>query len=157
LRKQDVRRDAGLGGAIVVTITPEAGTVKTKEMREVVLHEHLEAMGFWQFVERSRAGYLFLNVTPEGEWAVERRGKWRAAKNRLTEFVRTVITDPNVKPLHGFRHRFKTVGREAGIEDSVLDAICGHAPSSVGGAYGAVSLAAQRRAFERFPRFDLGQ
>jgi site-specific recombinase XerD len=84
LRKQDVRWDVGLGGAIVITITPEAGTVKTKEMREVVLHEHLEAMGFRQFVERSRAGYLFLNVSPEGEWASERRGKWRAAKNRLS-------------------------------------------------------------------------
>jgi hypothetical protein len=45
------------------------------------------------------------------------------------------------------------VGREAGIEDSVLDAICGHASSSVGGAYGGVSIAAQRKAFERFPRF----
>jgi hypothetical protein len=59
--------------------------VKTKEMREVVLHEHLEAMGFWKFVEESRVGYLFLNVSEsEDEW----RGKWRAAKNRLREFAR---------------------------------------------------------------------
>jgi hypothetical protein len=40
------------------------------------------------------------------------------------------------------------------IEDSVLDdALCGHARSSVGGACGSVSIGAQRRAFERFPRF----
>jgi hypothetical protein len=38
----------------------------------------------------------------------------------------------------------------------VLDAICGHAPSSIGGAYGALSLAAQRKVFERFPRFEIG-
>ena len=31
------------------------------------------------------------------------------------------------------------VGREAGIEDNVHNAICGHAPSTVGGAYGGVS------------------
>jgi hypothetical protein len=42
--------------------------VKTKEMREVVLHEHLEALGFWQFIEGSRAGYLFLNANPGGDW-----------------------------------------------------------------------------------------
>jgi hypothetical protein len=58
---------------------------------------------------------------------------------------------------HGWRHTFKTIGREAGIEDSVLDAICGHAPSTVGATYRGVSLAAQRMAFERFPRLDLGQ
>jgi hypothetical protein len=47
--------------------------------------------------------------------------------------------------------------KAGGVEGSVLDAICGHAPRTVGGSYGSVSLAAQRRAFERFPRFDLGQ
>jgi hypothetical protein len=56
---------------------------------------------------------------------------------------------------HGLRHPFKPIGREAGTEDSVLDAICGHAPSSVVGAYGGVSVAAQTRALERFPRFDV--
>ena len=35
----------------------------------------------------------------------------------------------------------------------MLDAICGHAATTVGGAYGGVSIAAQKRAFERFPRF----
>jgi integrase len=67
--------------------------------------------------------------------------------------VRTVVTDPNVKPLHGFRHTFKTRGRDAGIEDSVLDVICGHAPRSVGGAYGSVTLAGQRAGLAKFPRF----
>jgi hypothetical protein len=55
---------------------------------------------------------------------------------------------------HVWRHSFETIGREAGIEDSVLDAICGHAPKSVGGAYGSVTLAAKARAMERFPRFQ---
>jgi integrase len=148
LRKQDVRRDDALG-AIVITITPEAGTVKDKEVREVVLHAHLEELGFWQFVERSKDGYLFLNLA-KGE---DMRGKWRTAKNRLREFARKAIPGKGVSPNHGWRHTFKTIGREVGIEDSVLDAICGHARSSVGRAYGGVSIAAQKRAFERFPRF----
>ena len=50
----------------------------------------------------------------------------------------------NATPISAIR-TFKTVGHQAGIEDSVLDAICGHAPSTVGGAYGGVSIAAQRR------------
>ena len=156
LRRQDVRRDAALG-AVIVTITPEAGTVKTKEVREVVLHEHLEAMGFWQFVEQSgRAGYLFLNANPQDDWAGGRRGKWRAAKNRLSEFARRVVKAEGVDPNHGWRHTFKTKGRDAGIEDSVLDVICGHAPKSVGGAYGSVTLAGQRTALAKFPRFKVG-
>jgi integrase len=129
--------------------------VKTKEMREVVLHEHLEAQGFWQFIERSTAGYLFLNASPDDDWAGERRGKWRAAKNRLSEFARRVVKAEGVDPNHGWRHMFKTIGRDAGIEDSVLDVICGHAPKSVGGAYGSVTLAGQRAALARFPRFGL--
>jgi integrase len=149
LRKQDVRF---ADGDWIITITPEAGTVKDKEAREVVLHPHLVELGFADFVQRSKPGYLFLNAGSGDDI----RGVWRAVKNRLTDFAREVVKDLKVAPNHGWRHTFKTIGREAGIEDSVLDAICGHAPKTVGGAYGGVSIAAQQRAFERFPRFDLG-
>jgi len=148
LRKQDVRCADGVW---IITITPEAGTVKDKEAREVVLHGHLVELGFTEFVERSKAGYLFLNAAIGDDI----RGTWRAVKNRLVDFAREVVTDKMVAPNHGWRHCFKTIGREVGIEDSVLDGICGHAPSSVGGSYGAVSVAAQSRAFAMFPRFEL--
>jgi len=146
LRKQDVR---SVDGAWIITITPEAGTVKDKEAREVVLHAHLAELGFADFAQRSKPGYLFLNVAPRDDI----RGAWRGVKNRLTDFAREVVKDLKVAPNHGWRHTFKTIGRESGIEDSVLDAICGHAPSSVGRSYGGVSIAAQVRAFERFPKF----
>jgi hypothetical protein len=60
-----------------------------------------------------------------------------------------------VAPDHGWQHTFKTVGREAGIEDNVLDAICGHAPKSIGGAYGSGTQAAKARAMAMFPRFKV--
>lgn len=148
LRKQDLRRE---GDGWVITITPEAGRVKDKEVREVVLHAHLVELGFPAFVEAAPAGHLFLN-SKAGE---DSRGVWRSVKNRVTEFVREVVTDPAVRPNHGWRHLFKTRGREAGIEDSVLDAICGHRPPSVGAGYGEVTLRAQREAMARFPRFPL--
>lgn len=149
LRKEDFRQ-APEGW--VLRITPEAGTVKDKEMREVLLHTHLLDLGFIDFVVGSQDGYLFL--TPDAEGQI--RGRWEAAKNRLREFAREAVTDKAVAPQHGWRHLFKTIGREAGIEDSILDSICGHAPSSIGGRYGGVTLKAQRDAFARFPRFEVG-
>jgi len=146
LRKQDVRQ---VSGNWVVTVTPEAGTVKDKEARDIVLHPHLVEEGFTQFVEHAPDGYLFLKPRNDGEV----RGVWRSIKNRVTEFVREVVKDERVAPNHGWRHAFKTVGREAGIEDSVLDGICGHAAKSVGGSYGEVTLKAQTDAMAKFPRY----
>ena len=132
--------------ALVITITPEAGTVKDKERREVVLHAHIEELGLWRFVDASRDGYLFLNVA-KGE---EMRGKWRAGKNRLREFARKAVTAEGVSPNHGWRHTFKTRGREAGIEDSATRRNLrprehvlrqGHARGPEGGA-------------RKFPRFE---
>ncbi len=148
LRRQDVRQEGGLW---VITITPEAGTVKDKELREVVLHDHLVEMGFPEFVTASKAGHLFFSANP-GE---DTEGKRRATKNRLAAFARETVTDPNVAPNHGWRHLFQTVGREAGIEDSILDAIGGWAAPSIGRKYGGVTLEAQRAAFAKFPRFDV--
>jgi integrase len=147
LRKQDVRQD---GETWIVTITPEAGTVKDKERREVVLHEHLVELGFTAFVDSSKEGYLFLTPRKDGEV----RGVWRSVKNRLRGFAREVVKDSEVAPNHAWRHTFKTIGREAGIADSILDAICGHAPSTIGGSYGGVSLKTQKDAFAKFPRFE---
>lgn len=154
LRKEDIRFHKGVGGGegvYTITITPEAGTVKDKEVREVVLHPHLVEMGFPDFVKVSKAGPLFLAVRA-GE---DIRGKWRATKNRLAEFAREVVPDVRVKPNHGWRHLFQTRGHEAGIADSVLDGIGGWAPSSVARGYGDVTLQAQVAAFEKFPRFDI--
>jgi hypothetical protein len=54
----------------------------------------------------------------------------------LAEFARVIVSDPNVAPNHGWRHRFKTVGMEAGIPPRILDAIQGQAPRSVADTYG---------------------
>jgi integrase len=91
LRKEDVRRQAEHW---VITITPEAGTVKTNEARDVVLHPHLVELGFVAFVNAAPSGHLFLKVSREGDV----RGPLRGLKNRLAEFVRGVVSDKNVAP-----------------------------------------------------------
>jgi integrase len=149
LRKQDVRQE---DGHWVITITPEAGTVKTNEARDVVIHPHLVEQGFVDFVAASPPGHLFLKVSKEGEV----RGPLRGLKNRLAEFARAIVTDPNVAPNHGWRHRFKTVGMKAGIAPRILDAIQGHAPSSAGDSYGDVTIGTQAAAIGRLPRIETG-
>jgi integrase len=149
LRKQDVRRD---GEHWIITVTPEAGTVKTNERRDVVVHPHLIELGFTDFVKSSPDGHLFVTPSRDGDVL----GPLQGVKNCVTEFVRQVVTNPNVDPNHGWRHRFKSVGREAGIETDVLDFIQGHKPRHVGGTYGTVTVRAQARALEKFPRYDLG-
>lgn len=146
LRKEDIRKD---GEAWIMSVTPEAGTVKGKERRDIPLHPHLVEMGLPEFVERSKGGYLFMTVKPGKTF----RGTWQSKKNRLAEFAREVVKDPNVAPNHGWRHTFKTKGFEAGIQEKVLDAICGHAPASVGRAYGTVSMQTKVDAMAAFPRY----
>lgn len=146
LRRQDVRLEAGVW---VVNITPEAGTVKTSEARMVALHPHLIATGFVAFAQSAPSGYLFLKVAKDADW----RGAWRGVKNRLQEFARETVKDPGVAPNHGWRHRFKTVGRSVGIDPALLDRITGHAPASVGDAYGDYALDVQFKAISRMPAY----
>jgi integrase len=66
LRKQDVR---WVDGHYVIHITPEPGTVKTDEPRDVVLHSHLIQRGSRIFGvvkgwRRQRKGIYFSNLRP---------------------------------------------------------------------------------------------
>lgn len=149
LRKEDVRRE---GRHWVITITPEAGTVKTNEARDVVLHPHLAKLGFVEFVSAAAPGHLFLEPSPSRDV----RGPLRGLKNRLAEFARSVVPDRNVAPNHGWRHRFKTVGMEAGIAPRILDAIQGQSPRTVGDTYGDVTIRTQAAALAKIPRYSGG-
>jgi integrase len=148
LRKRDVRQH---GQHWLIIITPDAGTVKTNQAREVVLHPHLIELGFLEFVQQAPAGHLFVQQTEE----VTLHRALATMRTRLAGFVRQTVADENVAPNHGWRHRFKTVGREAGIDSRVLDAIQGHAPRTEGEGYGEVSIKALADAMAKFPRIDV--
>ncbi|UNZ50411.1 tyrosine-type recombinase/integrase [Agrobacterium tumefaciens] len=148
LRKEDFRQEAG---AWIIKVTPEAGTVKNNQYRDVPVHTHLVEMGFMDFVQSAKVGYLFMTIKGDATF----RGVWQSKKNRLAEFAREYVKDRNVAPNHGWRHTFKSKGFEAGIQEKVLDAICGHAPANVGRSYGSVSLKTKIDALALFPRFDI--
>jgi integrase len=150
LRRQDVRRE---GQHWTITITPEVGPVKNKEMREVPLHPHLVELGFPAFAEGQAEGYLFVVPATRGDVL----GRLQGLKNRISAFVRTIVTDKRVPPNHGWRHRFVTVGTDTDISERVLNAICGHAPRNVAQRYGGVTLKAKADAIRRFPRYRIDQ
>ncbi|WP_244602881.1 MULTISPECIES: DUF6538 domain-containing protein [Mesorhizobium] len=148
LRKQDVSLR---GDVWVIRITPEAGTVKTNEAREVPLHRQVIDLGFPAFVQDAASGHLFLNV----DSSENVRGALRGLKNRLAEFGRTFVADPHVAPNHGWRHRFKTIGMEAGIPPRILDAIQGQAARSVADTYGEVTLRTMAGEIAKLPCYSL--
>jgi len=94
LRKEDIPRD---GAHWIAKITPDAGTGRTNEARHVVLHKHLAEIGFAAFVKEAASGHLFL--TPSSGGGV--LGPFPGVKNRIAEFVRTLVSDKSVAPSHG--------------------------------------------------------
>lgn len=150
MRKEDVRREGDLW---VMHITPEANTQKGDEARDVVLHPHLIELGFPEFVTSSGVGYLFIDPASSSPKAI--RDAWKTMKNRVTEFVRRIVTDPDVQPNHGWRHRFKTVCTLVGIERFYQDVITGHKPRTVGERYGDVPVEALNREIRRLPRYEI--
>ncbi len=101
-------------------------------------------------------GHLFLNPN-EAEPDPEKKvlGPLQGVKNRLVEFARQFVPDPHVGPNHGWRHRFKTLWREAGLDSRIMDAIHGHSARTVGDEYGDVTVKAMASALAKFPRQDI--
>ena len=62
-----------------------------------------------------------------------------------------VKLESQASPSHGFRHTFKTLCREAGIETGVSDWITGHAATNVGVAYGTNPLQRMASEMKKFP------
>ncbi|MFK5596144.1 DUF6538 domain-containing protein [Methylobacterium sp. HMF5984] len=153
LRGQDVRLEKGIW---IIRVTPDAGRVKTGRWRDVPLHLHLVAQGFPEFVRSRGSGPLFYD--PErGLGGSDAHPIYKKVGERLASWVRSLgIDDPGVDPNHGWRHRFKTVGRRAGIDSPILDAIQGHATRTEGERYGRFPMECLFDAIRRMPAYDLG-
>ncbi len=150
LRVEDVKVTLGIH---FIRITPEAGSVKSGEFRDVPLHQHILDLGFLDYVKGIAAGPLFCQA---------KKGKARMAPSdvvagRVGKWIRSLnIADKVVQPNHGWRHRLKTVSRDIGVDPVVVDAIQGHAARTAGEGYGDVTLMAKHQAILKFPTFDLG-
>lgn len=150
LRKQDVRQE---GDRWMIRITPDAGTVKAGDFRDVPLHRQIVELGFIDFVKSAKTGPLFHGGTEPKTFAT----KATRISNQVADWLRNsgVIPDEITQPNHAWRHAFKTTGRELGIDTRILDAIQGHAARTAGDVYGDFTIAAMQRAIEQFPSFSL--
>jgi len=77
------------------------------------------------------------------------------AKNRLTEFVREVVSDPKVQPNHAWRHRFETLSRRIGLRNEITNMITGHVNEDTASEYGDYTIPDLAAAIARFPRIEL--
>lgn len=149
LRKEDVREK---NRRIFIRITPDAGSVKTGQYRDVPLHSQILELGFIEFVEASASGPLFF----DGSSSKDLLSGARTVSGRLSEWLNGLGLVPRgVQPNHGWRHRFKTLGRELGYSDRVVDAICGHAGRTAGDGYGDVTLEAKWKVIDAMKRYSI--
>lgn len=148
LRKQDFRY---VKDVPVVRIAPDAGSVKAGNYRDVPLHQQLIDLGIMDFVNGSVDGPLFYPASKKKDGARPAR----TVGGRVSEWLQaTKVIPEGVSPSHGWRHRFKTVGREMEIADRTLDSIQGHAGRTAGDDYGDVTIAAKASAIARLPRYE---
>ena len=148
LRAKDIVRT---GDFWCIHITPEAGSVKTDEARLVPLHSHLVEQGVLGLAKAGDETPLFYSEGAGSE--VNPGSKLRASD--LARWVRSHgVTAP--QPNHGWRHRFKTQARVAGIPEYLADKIQGHAAATQGRSYGSNPLELMRDAIEKLSRYSAG-
>lgn len=159
LRKQDIEQHKD--GFWVLSITPDAGTVKGSMPRLVVLHDHLIEQGFIDFVQAAKPGPLFYGHTaPRPNQKIDPlnppRPPYVQLRQKLADWVRKLgVTDPGVGPNHGWRHTFRRRAAKAKIEERIRDAFCGHSDPKVGRHYEPPDLEDLAEAIKTFPRYPV--
>jgi integrase len=152
LRRRDVMKE---GDIWFFRITPEAGSVKTKQFCHVPVHPDLIRQGFLEFACRNGSEEMFYSPK-KVPLEDDPHPPYKKIAERLAAWVRGLgITDEGVSPSHGWRHRFKTEGRSAGVDSRILDAIQGHAAASEGDQYGEYPLELLMREMLKMPDYSV--
>lgn len=111
-------------------IQTEDGKNLNSADREVPLHPALIDAGLLDYV-KSCTGRLFPKVQCNNETQSKAYSQWYG------RYLGSLGITAKSKVFHSFRHLFKDLCRNAGLDDSAIDQICGHEPGTVGGKYGA--------------------
>ncbi|MEO9299987.1 DUF6538 domain-containing protein [Devosia alba] len=152
LRKEDVKVKDGVP---LLWITPEAGSVKDGNPRNVAIHSHLLEQGFLEFVANSKPGPLFYNPVRARSGSAM-NPQYKKVGERIAAWVRANgITDEKLAPNHAWRHRFKTLCREHGVDPGTRDYIQGQVPHNEAEKYGKFKPGALRREIEKLPRLEI--
>ena len=152
LRVQDVKL---VDGIWTLTITPEAGSTKDGNARVVALHPHLVEQGFPEVI-KGLEGRVFFDPS-RARTGSDENPQSKKVGEHLARWVRDQVgvTDPRVKPNHGWRHRFKTIARECRMIPETRDYIQGHVPRIESEAYGDTSPKVTLAEIKRIPRYEV--
>lgn len=97
--------------------------------RDVPIHAALIEAGLLDYV-KSCSGRLFPKVKCTSEVQSKAYSQWYG------RYLDKLGITAKSKVFHSFRHLFKDMCRNAGLDDSAIDQICGHEPGTVAGKYG---------------------
>lgn len=153
MRAMDIRQ---VDGVWVFHITPDAGSVKDRKARSVPIHSHLLEQGITALAKVGDETPLFYD--PLGVRKESSAYPLSAQiGSKLAKWVRELGVSEVQSPNHGWRHRFKSEGRRAGLPEGILGVLQGHAMKSEGERYGHWPMDALRAEVEKLPRyaFDL--
>ena len=132
---QLVRSDIHVSDGIeFINITSEGGRrLKTESSRRrVPIHPQLKALGFIDWARKKNGG-LFAELLPTDANAQLSKEPSRD----LMRLIRAAGIKDDLKTFHSFRHTFKDMCREVGVEEAIGDALTGHAGGGMGRRYGA--------------------
>ncbi|WP_187273394.1 DUF6538 domain-containing protein [Methylobacterium sp. WL19] len=106
--------------------TEDNGGVKTPgSARMVPIHPRLIEAGFLDFVRKMGAGPLFYRN--QGVIGSDKVHPYKVAADHVGKHIRKLgFNDPTKAPNHGFRHWFKTVSYQIGLDSVTVDYIQGH-------------------------------
>jgi integrase len=130
----------------------DATATKTGEYRKVPLHEHLLDQGLLDYVRSRKNRPLFY------EPKRSRGGDgthFRKVGERLAEWVRNTVgvTDTDVQPNHGWRHRFSSLARAVDMHVDVQNIIQGHVGERTASDYGDAWVSTAHREISKLPRY----
>lgn len=134
-----------------IRLTPEDGSIKTDEYRIVPLHPHVLEQGFLEYVKRRRGKPLFYEpdlarIADPANTQADKAGQ------RLAAWVRE-LGIAGVPPNHGWRHRLKTISRDAEIDRDVGNYLTGHSAEDVAAEYGDYLVEVLHREVCKLPRY----
>lgn len=128
-------------------------SVKNKgSVRKIPLHDDVLSLGFVEYVktlEPSGRVFPLLEKSHDNRYSAN-VGKW------LGNYFRGELKiDPEIQPMHGFRHCFKTLARSAGMDSKNIDTINGHHDGSASRDYGDFELGLLKREIDKYPSLNV--
>lgn len=116
------------------------------------LHPHLMEQGFVEMAKHIGNGPLFTD--PGGRRSNKPTLSKKTAEN-IGRWVRALgITDEELQPSHGWRHRFSTLRRGTSVDKEMANYIMGHVPTNEGERYGGWRPEILGAAIQDFPYID---